>query len=261
MRARRGGSSCVTSPASSARTCSAPRAPRASPTRRARSGRGRYSWVPAPRCSSTRRTASRAEALLSEDRVNNGQRKGALHRLRARHLAALPGRARLSLGAGDDHAGRYRHGDHAGRHAERDQRHRREGHRHRCPTGAAAPRSTSSRTWSTPTSAAPPSRPSTGCSRGSGCTVATSCCRPSRGHTRSMARRTAGAGGGRLRPGLLPRRAVLQRVPRARRLLGREAEATIGLRNRWQLAPGVRLDASFERVSPIRGGDGARRRR
>lgn len=38
---------------------------------------------------------------------------------------------------------------------------------------------------------------------------------------------------------------------------GREAEASIGLRNRWQLAPGVRLDASFERVNPIKGGDGS----
>ncbi len=38
---------------------------------------------------------------------------------------------------------------------------------------------------------------------------------------------------------------------------GREAEATIGLRNRWQVAPGVRVDASFERVNPIKGGDGA----
>ena len=38
---------------------------------------------------------------------------------------------------------------------------------------------------------------------------------------------------------------------------GREAEATIGLRNRWRVAPGVRVDASFERVNPIKGGDGA----
>jgi uncharacterized repeat protein (TIGR01451 family) len=38
---------------------------------------------------------------------------------------------------------------------------------------------------------------------------------------------------------------------------GREAEATIGLRNRWQVAPGIRLDASFERVNPIKGGAGA----
>ncbi len=38
---------------------------------------------------------------------------------------------------------------------------------------------------------------------------------------------------------------------------GREAEATIGLRNRWQVAPGVRVDASFERVNPIKGADGA----
>ena len=38
---------------------------------------------------------------------------------------------------------------------------------------------------------------------------------------------------------------------------GREAEATIGLRNRWQVAPGVRVDASFERVNPIKGAEGA----
>ncbi len=38
---------------------------------------------------------------------------------------------------------------------------------------------------------------------------------------------------------------------------GREAEATIGLRNRWQVAPGVRVDASFERVNPIKGAGGA----
>jgi hypothetical protein len=34
---------------------------------------------------------------------------------------------------------------------------------------------------------------------------------------------------------------------------GREAEASIGLRNRWQLARGLRLDGSFERVAPMRG--------
>jgi hypothetical protein len=35
---------------------------------------------------------------------------------------------------------------------------------------------------------------------------------------------------------------------------GREAEAAIGLRNRWTLAPGLRLNTSFERVSPLAGG-------
>jgi uncharacterized repeat protein (TIGR01451 family) len=34
---------------------------------------------------------------------------------------------------------------------------------------------------------------------------------------------------------------------------GREAEAAIGLRNRWTLAPGLRLNTSFERVSPLAG--------
>jgi uncharacterized repeat protein (TIGR01451 family) len=39
---------------------------------------------------------------------------------------------------------------------------------------------------------------------------------------------------------------------------GREAEAAIGLRNRWTLAPGLRLNTSFERVSPLAGsGTGA----
>ena len=36
---------------------------------------------------------------------------------------------------------------------------------------------------------------------------------------------------------------------------GREAEASMGLRNRWRLAPGITLDGSFERVNPITGGD------
>ncbi len=36
-------------------------------------------------------------------------------------------------------------------------------------------------------------------------------------------------------------------------LSGREAEAAIGLRNRWTLAPGLRLNTSFERVSPLAG--------
>jgi uncharacterized repeat protein (TIGR01451 family) len=41
---------------------------------------------------------------------------------------------------------------------------------------------------------------------------------------------------------------------RARDVLsGREAEAAIGLRNRWTLAPGLRLNTSFERVSPLAG--------
>jgi hypothetical protein len=34
-------------------------------------------------------------------------------------------------------------------------------------------------------------------------------------------------------------------------LAGREAQAAVGLRNGWQLAPGVRLGTSFERVSPF----------
>jgi hypothetical protein len=34
---------------------------------------------------------------------------------------------------------------------------------------------------------------------------------------------------------------------------GREAEAAIGLRNRWTLAPGLKLNTSFERVSPLAG--------
>lgn len=39
-------------------------------------------------------------------------------------------------------------------------------------------------------------------------------------------------------------------------LSGREAEAAIGLRNRWPLAEGLRLDTSLERVHPLaRGGD------
>jgi hypothetical protein len=41
---------------------------------------------------------------------------------------------------------------------------------------------------------------------------------------------------------------------RARDVLsGREAEAAIGLRNRWTLAPGLKLNTSFERVSPLAG--------
>jgi hypothetical protein len=35
---------------------------------------------------------------------------------------------------------------------------------------------------------------------------------------------------------------------------GREAEAAIGLRNRWLLRPGLRFNTSFERVSPLAGG-------
>jgi uncharacterized repeat protein (TIGR01451 family) len=34
---------------------------------------------------------------------------------------------------------------------------------------------------------------------------------------------------------------------------GRDAEASIGLRNQWTVAPGVRANTSFERVSPLRG--------
>lgn len=37
-------------------------------------------------------------------------------------------------------------------------------------------------------------------------------------------------------------------------LAGRDGEAVIGLRNRWLVAPGIRLDASFERITPTRGG-------
>ncbi|MFN6995021.1 MAG: hypothetical protein ACK4PH_12535 [Aquincola tertiaricarbonis] len=37
-------------------------------------------------------------------------------------------------------------------------------------------------------------------------------------------------------------------------LSGREAEAAIGLRNRWPLAEGLRLDTSLERVHPLAGG-------
>jgi uncharacterized repeat protein (TIGR01451 family) len=38
---------------------------------------------------------------------------------------------------------------------------------------------------------------------------------------------------------------------------GREAQAAIGLRNRWMLSQGFRLDASAERVAPVRGGGGS----
>ena len=38
---------------------------------------------------------------------------------------------------------------------------------------------------------------------------------------------------------------------------GREAQAAIGLRNRWMLSQGLRLDASAERVAPVRGGGGS----
>jgi hypothetical protein len=37
---------------------------------------------------------------------------------------------------------------------------------------------------------------------------------------------------------------------------GRETQAAIGLRNRWTVSPGVRLDGGFERVEAIRGGSG-----
>jgi len=38
-------------------------------------------------------------------------------------------------------------------------------------------------------------------------------------------------------------------------LSGREAEAALGLRNAWTLAPGLRVGTSFERVSPVMGSD------
>src|SRR4029079_18469167 len=34
---------------------------------------------------------------------------------------------------------------------------------------------------------------------------------------------------------------------------GRNAEAAMGLRNRWRVSQGIRLDGSFERVSPSKG--------
>ena len=39
---------------------------------------------------------------------------------------------------------------------------------------------------------------------------------------------------------------------------GRDAEASIGLRNRWQLAPGVLANTTFERVSPLAGAETGR---
>ncbi len=36
---------------------------------------------------------------------------------------------------------------------------------------------------------------------------------------------------------------------------GREAQAVFGLRNRWAAAPGLALDASFERITPLSGAD------
>ncbi len=39
---------------------------------------------------------------------------------------------------------------------------------------------------------------------------------------------------------------------------GRDAEASLGLRNRWQLAPGVLANTTFERVSPLAGAETGR---
>ena len=40
-------------------------------------------------------------------------------------------------------------------------------------------------------------------------------------------------------------------------IAGREAQAAIGLRDRWTVAPGLRLDAAVERLTILRGGTGA----
>ncbi len=59
--------------------------------------------------------------------------------------------------------------------------------------------------------------------------------------------------GGRLGDRLHEGRPGLQRIPRGQEIYGPEAEAALGLRNLFTLAEGVRLNTSFERVTPVSG--------